>query len=384
MDNYLPFIDENSKIEDLEIEINNITIRKQMISDLQINYGKTNVGKVTFLDYDGLIQYTSLSYSVIRIFFSDISGVPYNSSFIVTNVKVNKYNNGSTKVTCYFENIAVYNLKNTYVSKTFKNKTFIEMLEDILNKRDINVILGKNESDKKFEYFVFPKNISLWDFLNLYLRKIGYTYYNNSEGLIILSRSAMESSKFKVEKQPYNFKYDSKLPHFNILEYYGDISNSGKMNKIPIYNRNKHDLTMLKYEFDFYGISEAIESEQMNEGYAGIGTDKMKDFYPSIGFKEIDNLIDYEIKGTDTDIRDDVLENVDFKIVTPGLNVERLYSRIKLNIQGAKTTETYSPDEVYSGEYIVTEVIDKIISGVFVQVLSLQSADYPKGQDGVW
>ena len=383
-ENYIPYIDETSKIQNIEVDINNIRIREQAISDLQINYSKNCVGKVTFLDYENLIEIMPLTYSVIRIQFRDLVGMDYMGSFIITKAEVNRYKDGSIKVTAYFENITSYNLKKTYISKTFKDKTLLEMLQVIFDEFSIPSFLGGSEYDYKHEYFVFPKNISLWEFLVKYLPKEGYTMFHDRIGLKILSRYILEASNIERDVPEYNFKYDSAKPHFNILEYQGVISNPGRLNEVAVLNKN-YKKDELLYEFNFLGIADTLEKENSNGGYAGMSSEvKLSDFYPTIGLKEYDTLESFTIQGTNEDYRDIVRDNSKINIVIQGINTENLYHRIKVNIGKSKSIKTDTQDQVYTGEYIVTEVIDKIISGVFVQVLVLQSADYPKGDENVW
>ena len=385
LENYIPYIDETSKIDDLKISINNIEIRKQTISDIQLNFGKNNVGKLTFLDYENNMELIPLTFSTISILYRDFFKNEFSNTFICTKSDVTRYKDGSIKVTVYFENTNTYLLKNTYVSKTFSNKTMIEMLDSIFEEYGIKSVFVKHESDYTHEYFVFPKNISLWDFLNKYLHKEGYAYFHDRISLKILSRKYLETQDIPKDKYEFNFKYDSKNPHFNILEYQGCISNSGELNKLPVINKNKRSEN-LEYNFDFEGISNAIEVNKMNSGYAGMGSNvQIKDFYPSIGIKESDILENYFAMGDiDNDYRDKVLENSNIEIVVQGVVSEMLYHRIKVNIGKSKNISFDNNDQVYSQEYIITEVIDKIISGVYVQVFRLQSTDYSKGDENVW
>jgi hypothetical protein len=383
-ENYLPYVDETAKIERLTVDINNVNIRSQAISDLQIDYGENNIGKLTFLDYENLLEAMPLTYSIIRIEFADLVGMEYRGNFIIIKSDVNRYKDGSARVTVYFESITTYTLKNTYVSKSFKDKTLIEMLQQIFEDYAIPVILAKHESDYIHDYFVFPKNISIWEFLNRYLYKEGYVFFHDRVSLKIFSRKYLEAQNIEIDPVEYNFKYDSSKPHFNILEYQGTISNSGKLNNIATINKNFRS-SDLKYDFNIFGINDILEKEQSNGGFMGMSVNsKLKDFYPTIGVKEYDSLENYFIEGSDEDYRDIIRNNNKIKIVIQGINTENLYHRIKVNIGRSKTIDTADMDKTYSGEYIITEVIDKIISGVFVQVLTLQSADYPKGDENVW
>jgi hypothetical protein len=325
-----------------------------------------------------------LTYSIIRIKFTDLVEMDYLGSFVITKSEINRYKDGSIKITVYFENITTYNLKNTYISKTFKNKTLIEMLKDIFEEFTIPAIFLNHPDDYKHDFFVIPKNISLWTFLNKYLIKEGYAFFHDRVSFKILSRKYIEAQNIMKDPPEYNFGYNSNKPHFNILEYQGILSNSGRLNQVSILNKNKRT-SNLKYEFNFEGIKDSIEKESCNGGFAGMsaGT-KIDTFYPTIGLREYDSLENYFIEGVNEDYRDIVLDNNKINIVIQGINTENLYHRIKLNIGKSKTIAADTTDQVYSSEYIVTEVIDKIISGVFIQVLVLQSPDYPKGDTNVW
>jgi hypothetical protein len=102
------------------------------------------------------------------------------------------------------------------------------------------------------------------------------------------------------------------------------------------------------------------------------------------GIREVDVLESSSLMGIEKDFRDLIRENQKFSIVIQGLNTEKLYHKIQISLPRPKGVDTGDKDAVFSGMFIVTEVIDKIISGVFTQVLVLQSCDYLEGDSRVW
>jgi hypothetical protein len=377
--NYLSNITDSSKVHELQVTVNNIDLITETISDIQINFGKVSKGKITFLDTIGIVEYAPLTFTILRISFSDSSKIKFSNEYIVTKTNITRYKDGGTKINLYFEEAFQYALKNMYISKTFKNKTIIEMLQELFNTHDIATTLVKHPDDYVHDFFVFPKNISMWDFLNLYLVQEGYTYYCDASGIKILNRKFLEFSNLPEEKgDSYTLKFSKDKPHFNILEYSGTFSNTDVVKNIAQYNKNKLNIEELKYNFDFKGIATIQETENLNGGYIGKSVD-IKSVYPKIGFREIDEINHFGIIGLDEDYRDMAIENQKLKIVVEGTNIERLYHVINIEIPTAKNIKNNKGDSMGSGKYVVTEVVDKIISGMFIQVLTIQSLDYPKG-----
>ena len=380
-ENFLPNIHESAKVYNLEVTINNVDILVDTISDIQIDFGRENKGKIVILDTLGLPELIPLSFSVIRIHFFDPLKVEYKNEFIVTKVDITRHKSGANKLVIYFKNFFQYSLEKLYVSKAYSNKKMSEMLLDIFDEYEIPVTFMVKD-EYTYENFVFPKNISMWDFLNKYLKYVGYDFYFDLIGMKIASRVLLEGKNLPLfSEDPYVFDNKAEQSFFNIVEFNGIFSNTQEMSKVVSYNRNNFN-DELKYEFNYFGI-EDVSNEEINQGFVGLQDKKIKDFYPSLGIKEIDTFNYYEIIGENEDYRNIARNNQNINIVIQGTNIEKLYQLIKLNLPKGKNIKSSSNEEISSGYYIITQVRYKIISGMFVQALTLQSYDYPRGDRGV-
>jgi hypothetical protein len=384
-ENYVPNVDDASKVHNLVVNINNIDILTPNISDVQINFEKTIKGRIRFFDPVGTSELTALSMVLVRIKFEDAAKITFNGEFISSDVHITRNKSGGNVITIHFKDIMQHTLENTYFSKAYKDKSLIDMLEEIFNEIQVGATIIKAKYNHIHEYFVFPKNISMWEFLNKHLKYEGYTYFYDTSGLKIIPRDYLESSRLPEYKEIYSLKHQKDRPFFNILEYSGTFSNTSRVSEVAQSNKNKFDTNNLKYGFYFKGIITVEGTESLNGGYMGMGKElKLSDAYQNIGFKEIDELNYFNIIGKDEDYRDIVMDNQKLRIAIQGSNDVKKYHVLKIDVPKSKNIKKDDKDKVASGKYVVTEVINKIISGMFFQILTLQSADYPRGDVSVW
>jgi len=381
--NYFGAIQEESRLLDIDVKINGISIPTQNISDLQLNFGKENLGLITFIDITGLSEIIPLTYSMIEINYTDLANFDFYGNYIIKKVDTTRFKEGSIKQVCYLEGFTQNNLKNLYVSKTFKDKSIIEMIEIILNEYNINSTLLKTQYDKTYDYFVFPGNMSFWDFMNKHLKYENIDWFFNRNGLNILIRDYLSPSKIEFNNEIYTYEAKPQTQYNNILEFYGVTSNNEELITIGVNNIHKFDSNSLKYNDNIIGIGNAYEKEKINF-YAGMDETTIPEVYAPIGIREFDTLKNSLILGKNEDFRNIIRKNQKFSILIQGLNTEKLFHKIQISLPRPKAVEDSNNDKVFSGMFIVTEVIDKIISGVFTQVLVLQSADYQRGDTRVW
>jgi hypothetical protein len=382
-DNYFGPLTEDSRIEKLQVFINGIEIDPKSISDIQINYGRENKGVITFVDITGVSEAMPLTYGIIDIIYDDFASGSSQSTYIITRVNTTRYKDNTIKQTCFFENLVLNNLKTLYVSKAYSNMKVLDIIHDIFIEYDIDADFIISNDDKIYENFVIPKNISFWEWMNKQSKFDDFEFYFDFNGLRVLSKVNLSFTLIpESEGNSYILGYHQNNEMFNILEFSGITSNTEELNKIPTSNRNKFDVMDLKYNPDVIGISSAYVYENVNK-YIGIGEVTLDSIYSSIGTREIDNLNNNLILGQDENYRDILNKNQFIKIAVQGMNVNRLYSKIKINIPSAKA-ENNDYNKVYSGHYIITEVVNRIISGVFIQILTLQVSDYERGSTYVW
>jgi hypothetical protein len=383
-ENYFGNLTESARIKKLTVSINGIEIRSQNIMDVQLHFGKENKGIMTFLDNTGISELSPLSYSVVEIYLTDNNNFEFKNHFIITKVNTVRYKEGSIRQEIEFENIVMNNLRNTYISKGFVDKTIIEMITDIFKELNINAIILTRNTDQKYSNFIFPKNISLWEFFNKHLKYENIEWYFDYQGLKILSKDYFAYKDIPLSRGDiYTLTSKPNNPNFNILEFKGITSNTNKLLQAPTSYLNKFNNMNLVYNPEVIGKSNAYKVEK-NNGYMGMGDTTLPILYASIGIKEIDNLNSSLIMGSNENYRDIINSNQKFQIIVQGTNLEKMYSKIQISLPRPKALETSVEDKVFSGYFIVTEIINKIVGGVFIQVLTLQSSDYGRGDNDVW
>jgi hypothetical protein len=322
------------------------------------------------------------------ISYSDVTNFMYNGVFMVTKIETTRFKDGNIKQKLYFEHISIYLLKNLYISKTFVNKSLIEMISEIFQERDIPGIIALEKDElleqKRYDYFVFPKNISVWEFMEKHLKYEDIYYFFTKLGLKIIPRYLLSPEYLEEDKDEYMFSTDFNKSYHNILEFRGITSNLEKINSIPLIKRNKFDIENLSYNPEIISVETIMETESINK-YIGINEKYFSEMFYSIGYKEAD-VLDYvkipSIKKED--LRDVLRSNQQFEIAVQGLNIDRMYKLITINFPRAKYMDSGPFDQVFSGKYIITETIDRIISGTYFQILTVEAPDYSKGSDSVW
>ena len=168
------------------------------------------------------------------------------------------------------------------------------------------------------------------------------------------------------------------------IYYIFSISNIGLLRKTAKANKYNTEPSSLVYSPEDVSAETVYDSQKMN-GYMGMGTGvTLPDLVATIGKKEISHIFHNEIQGASEDYRDIINQNQIVTIVVQGLNVTRLFTKVDIKLPRAAAIQTQQDDEVYSGRFVVIEIIDKIIAGNFIQFLKLSASDYGAGSSEIW
>ena len=377
--NYLGNIEDTSIFKDLSVFINDINIRPELISELQINFGKNNKGLLIFLDNDNISEYAPLNNGLIEISYQDINDTVYKNLFYINTIETTRYKENSVRHIIKFESVEENILKNTFISKTFTNKSFTEMLLEIFNKIEIGCNFSINDNpDKKYEYFVFPKNISLYDLIQKQSMYDNFVIFFNKSGLNIVDRELLIPKN--LEKGTlYSMNLDKRYPYLNILEYNAKIDNSN-IQSATVVNINKFDNNNLSYSENIFSIEDFYSDEEIN-GFMGNNL-KITDVFSSIGIRELDLLKSKKVLNNNKDYRDLLRSYQNVDIIVQGVNVEHLFTKVDIEVNRSKLIN--DKNKVFSGTYIITGYSDKFLVDKFFQLLHLESSDFPKGDEDVW
>jgi hypothetical protein len=389
--NYIGSNTDVSRVRKLSVSINEVPIVSETISDIQINYGNISKGVLVFIDDSSLHELMPLTAGgYVSILINDITDSSdkgaWKHVFIITKVNTTRYKNGSAKHTVQFEESAITLLKRLYVSRSFTKMKFLEMIIEIFKDNEVDCSIYIDDNDPIYDNYVFPKNISMWDFLQIQMKYEGIKMYFDRDGMKIASRKILGSKNIKEYLGGdfyFNVTKDNSLPMNTILEYSGTSAHPDIFNKIASTNVNRFDVFSLKFQEDYIGLKKAYEDEELN-GHMGMGELKPWDVFLTSGIKSADVLNSNQMVGTFEDFRDIITKNQNINIVIKGTTTIKMYANIKLVLPRPMMFRTGGDDKTFSARYIVKGVVDKVISGVFIQVLNLESVDYLKGDESVW
>jgi len=351
--------------------------------ELQINHGEYKKGRMSFLDTYNLSEFAPLTNAIIEISYTDGASRTYSELFILVEVDTIRLKDNRANIVVRFEEVTLNALKLTYISKAFSNKTMIEMLGEVFTSYNINGNFISGENDFVYEHFVFPSNISLYEFIEKQKKYSGITIVSDKGGLNYFSRDLTNfTNVIPYDGTPYTINYETDNPFWNILEY-NAITSPRYVIKAAEANTDRADASNIVYNPDVINIDNAWNTEVIN-GFMGIKDKTLPEMIQTYGRKEIDCLFHNEIQGLDEDYRDLINSNHQATLVLQGQNVNRLYTKVKISIPRPASVDTPQADEVFSIEGVVTEVIDKIIGGIYSQFLTINTSDFGKAHKDTW
>lgn len=358
----------------LKIVINGLVIKEEHILDYQVNYNKSEVGFLSLTDAVGITELAPLSYGVMEVLFIDSMKSRQVKKYMITKVDTFRSGNNLINIDLEFEEYDTYRLKNSFISKGFKNKTIIEIIESLFRDLKIDAKFVKKSEAIKHELFVTPGNISVYDFIMKQSKIDDFDFFVDRIGYVFAPKKYFDFSKLHVLAEDiFNFTND-KL-YWKVLEYKGSISNIGAVRNCAESIMTNLDIKDLKYNPEYIKIKDIYETQRLN-AHTGIKDKTLPDIIKSNGFKQINHAFSTPIKGDNSDFREYVKDSQDISIIVQGVISIRMYGIIKLDLPRASFNKDDRPDSVFSGKFVVTEVIDKIMSGKYVQYLKLKSSDY--------
>ena len=363
----------------LNVTVNGLKLRSQDIIDIQVNYNDIIKGRITFVDTMNLTELAPLTYALIFIELIDINDNKISLDCIMTSLDVLRLKNNQINVTMKFEDYIANTLSNTFISKAYSDKSMLEIYSDLIEMAGGTASYYMEIDDKKIDNIVTPANMSVLDFIMQQNKFSNILMFSDRDGIHLSSR---KFSDFGAIHEPTEFDFtlnsDPKYPHWNILEYNGKVSNFKSTQRAVNANRSMLSIKDLKYDPEEISAESAYESQNVNSTF-GMGDLKLPDLVESIGSREISHLFDNELIGKNIDYRDIINKQQQLTVAIQGLNITRMYTKIKLVIPRAQSVQTQESDEVFSAVYVVTGVIDKLIAGNFFQFLELSVADYSAG-----
>ena len=372
-----PRIDDFGEYTSFEIRINTVLVKEEYIKDFQVNYGKEVKGYLSFIDNTGVLELSPLTLGAIQVVLTDSLGSKITRKYIITEVKSVRPGNNSITIDIEFEDPDTFKLKTAYISRSFKNKTMLEIIEDVFN-NDLKIEAEFNNKTEgyKYEYFVTPANMNFYEFLIKQEEISDFKFFTDRGGFVFAPRDAFNFPKLSdLKEEVFNFMQEK--PYWRILEYKGIISNVKDIRSCVDGLVSNPDVEDLKYDPLKITLKDIYEEQKLN-GSTGLKDQAIPDIIKFKGKKQGNHIFATPIKGYDKDLRDVISNTQEISIVVQGVLSVRMYGKILLNLPRVTFFGDKNPASVFSGKFVVVGVVDKILSGKYFQVLKLKSSDWSK------
>ena len=358
----------------LKIWINDVLIKEESILDFQVNYGLEEKGFLSFTDSIGIIEIAPLTFSVLEVILEDKLKVKQEKKYIITKVETFRDQHNLVTIDIEFEEYNTYKLKNSFISKSYKNKTIIQIIKDLFNQLNIEAEFYNESEGYIYEYFVTPGNMTVFEFIEKQSMFADFKYFVDRIGWVFSTRDALDFSKLSFLQEDI-FSFTNKMPYWKILEYKGKISNIKEARKGVSSYIQYTDIKNLNYNPKKITVDDLYKDQEVN-GNIGIKDMRIPDVLSPVGFKQISNIYSNSIKGDSKDFREYLQQMQDISIAVQGVVGVRMYGKIKVDIPRSNYNKNDNPDSVFSGYFIVVGVVDKIMAGKYIQILKLRSSDY--------
>lgn len=373
-----PLITEAAKLKAINIFVNGQEIRSQDMLDLQITFSDYKRGIISFTDTMNLTETAPLTMTYLDISYTDSMGGTYSETFIATSVKSDRNKDATITNLIHFEDMITNTLRLSYISKGYRDKTMLEIIEDIYETLNLPATFTATGNERRYEHFVLPSNISTLEFIEKQLGNSNIMQIADRSGISFITRDLLDFSKLDEPKE-FTFTLDNSYekPYWNILEYNGDILGTQILQEIPDTISYRVSDTDLRLNVDTTTLASIYTKEKINLGF-GIEDSTLPEMIYTIGTKNVSTISINDREGITRDLREVAKNAQRIDIVVQGLINHRMYNKIKIELPRPRGVGGGS-DIVHSGFFVVTEVTDKILMGNLVQYLTIQRCDYGQG-----
>jgi hypothetical protein len=372
-------------VQDIWAEINGYEICNKDIVDFETMYGGCQVpAKLQFIDSKGLttgdINKTaniSIGGSV-TIGFTTAENCEHEETYIIKKVNTENNNSNQKLIEIELEDIETRNMKQAHVSKGYPGKKFSEVVEshikeikstDLPTFKETIIAKAKNENPLNM---VIPANINFYDFLNFEMKEKGYKYFKDRFNSYLVHGEHREWDNLKSLDEV--FEFDSRSPFsfnriiqftvdgFNFDEYQTAIPMS--TTSINIQDANSPDAVSGNK-----GTDTKISKKKPNESKNDVEISGVK-------ASELSSLGRGSKQGSkvagDKQYFDTMSNAQKASIWVPGRVNNLIGKKIKVVFPKPTYYAKTQNDHIFSGEWEVEYVRDKIVGGYFLQEMFLK------------
>ena len=341
-----------------------------------VNHGNRYEGILSFKDLDGAGEALNINLGgYVEISYTSQPGsklgeeVKFNKTFSITGAKsFSSDSSGRNKIIeVTYEDVISKTLKNTFVNKSYLNKKPSEAIKEFIYEfaNENCEVLG--DPDEKETDLVVPRHIDSWKYLNSEANQRGLSFMqdNSKDSLCLIHDMYRVNDKVIHTGETFSYMPDIQYTRFQVLEYKSDGFDVNKLRDATPTNSSNINLETAKQ-------SEVTAGTKDAEASAGkIGKMSVNDIHNrNIGTRQSNS----KTTSHQATITKSINELQKMNIWIPGWAGNRIGRKITVQYPRPAHFNQDDTDELYSGEWVVNKVRDKIINFYYVQELSLTRA----------
>lgn len=361
------FLQENNKLQNLEVIIADIEIQNETINSIEFAYDNTRPiirGQIFFEDLYDMNMITNWSEAKIKITYIDALDEMFMRTFNVVGVQEDKSGLGRKSLIITFVDEFSFALANSYISRSFRvplNRAILQIAKD----------LGVSELDQiDFDFSDVPflrpymtvKNSNSLTYFTRELYRRGFTFYQTKKGIHIKSFDDLIPKDLELngvfKDDPDNQLYSNKILESNIIQnnrYMAEPDSAA-----VAYDANKKEV--IKIDDDI------LDSLRLNSEPVKLNKTKTRKEYTQPQMGALERKLDLKRNYMDQNI---------LQIYVSGYiknDLNQIYDTLfKGNVSFAESQQR--GDESIQGKYVSKQIQEKIIKGSYVQMITLHRAD---------
>lgn len=371
-------------LKSFDVSIDSYAINMEELIETNIKWTKDIdiTGYMKINDNLDLASLLRLQNNIIHIYSVDIHDDFYFRDFIITKVSETRIKDKFKAYQIEFCDVISYKLKNTYLGKSFKDKTLSDIINEYFTELKISdllndqITLNISNTTLVHDFITIPQHMSFWDFIKNELDKEGYILYQDRKNIYLKSKDSLLPSGLEKMKFDYTQIHVLSYYPFKIHEVNRSINNSN------IKSTLKTPVSDYSY-FDHKTKTIISSNKKLTDVISDIklGNDDFSDIQNNTGIK-LSTQVQESNDKMKHEIIDTYANNVSIDMVVPGNNK---YSKIFQNAQCSfignmnNRKGQNEGDIPANGIYTCYEVHDKIIAGKMLQKLVMSRLDSNKG-----
>ena len=363
---------ESALLRECIIKVKGKEIDSTHIMDSEITWDLhsfMNYGYITFRDALNHVENAPIIVGdELDMYFKDFDKKIYKQKFKVQKISKIKVKSGAKEFYAKIEFIDKnsFEFMKVYESKAYKSKPVQDFIKEYFNKYkqddksltdETTPLYFGNNGD---ESFIIPSDRSFFKTLNKMITDVDMLFFNKRKEVMMtfydkLTSKGPRGPAFKPD--PKNEHYIHKIADYDIKNYDGFTSNITN-GKIEIYSIDyKAGKKIIKTPYDF----STAEGEIGKLGGTTIPITEDKD--PKVLFST------YNSKAVQSIAKKYASKAVEIVMTVPGTFENEVGDVIEVEFPTGNIKEDIEKN--ISGKYLITKVVDKIISGYFVQQLTV-------------